>query len=140
MHKDVESLTIISHSHLTHIQSTPSDLLFQTETGEIAPKVWDIFLYELLQNNDPDSANAFYQACVTNDEGTKQQYHDHYFQYTLESLKNHVYELLASVDELNMKAQNYDLETHPRVPVILAHNNLVRETFSKTYALLEQMG
>lgn len=51
-----------------------------------------------------------------------------------------MYELLASVDELNMKAQNYDLETHPRVPVILAHNNLVRETFSRTYALLEQMG
>ena len=114
--------------------------MFQTETGEIAPKVWDIFLYELLQNNDPDSASAFYQACISNDEGTKQQYHDHYFQYTLDSLKNHVYELLASVDELNMKAQNYDLETHPRVPVILAHNNLVRETFSKTYALLEQMG
>eukprot|EP00956_Cyclotella_meneghiniana_P043393 scaffold267948_cov142-Cyclotella_meneghiniana.AAC.3 len=116
------------------------DLLFQTETGEIAPKVWDIFLYELLQNNDPDSANAFYQACVSNDEGTKQQYHDNYFSYTLESLKEHVRGLLASVDELNYKAQSYDLETHPRVPVILAHNNLVRDTFSKTYMLLEQMG
>ena len=115
-------------------------MLFQTETGEIAPKVWDIFLYELLQNNDPDSANAFYQACVSNDEGTKQQYHDNYFSYTLESLKEHVRGLLGSVDELNYKAQGYDLETHPRVPVILAHNNLVRDTFSKTDTLLEQRG
>jgi hypothetical protein len=114
--------------------------LFQTQTGEIAPKVWDIFLYELLQNNDPDSAGAFYTACVNNDEATKQQYHDHYFQYTLESLRNHVYEILGSVDQLNMKAQSYDLETHPRVPVIMAHNNLVKSTFGMTGALLDAMG
>lgn len=116
------------------------ELLFQYETGEIAPKVWDIFLYELLQTNDPNSAGQFYQACKTNDEATKQQYHDHYFQYTLEALKNHVYSILGDVDQLNMKAQSYDLETHPRVPVILAHNNLVRDTFSRTAVLLDQMG
>lgn len=116
------------------------DLLIQTQTGEIAPRVWDIFLYEMLQNNDPNSADAFYVACKTNDEATKQQYHDHYFQYTLDALKNHVYSILGDVDQLSMQAQSYDLATHPRVPVIVAHNNLVRDTFTMTATLLEQMG
>lgn len=116
------------------------DLLFQTQSGEIAPKVWDIFLYEILQNNDQGAADNFYVACKTNDEATKQQYHDQYFQYTLDGLKNHVYKILTDVDRLTNQAQSYDLRTHPRVPVIVAHNNLVRDTFTMTAALLEQMG
>lgn len=116
------------------------DLLFQTESGEIAPKVWDIFLYQILQNNDQGAADEFYAACKTNDEGTKQQYHDQYFQYTLDALKQHVYGILQDVEQLTMKAQSYDLQTHPRVPVIVAHNTLVRDTFTMTAALLEQMG
>lgn len=116
------------------------DLLFQTQSGEIAPKVWDIFLYELLRNNDPGAADQFYVACKTNDEDTKKQYHDNYFQYTLDALKQHVYGILGDVENLTMKAQSYDLTTHPRVPVIVAHNNLVRDTFTMTASLLEQMG
>eukprot|EP00581_Thalassiosira_minuscula_P013224 CAMPEP_0183734462 /NCGR_PEP_ID=MMETSP0737-20130205/43878_1 /TAXON_ID=385413 /ORGANISM="Thalassiosira miniscula, Strain CCMP1093" /LENGTH=407 /DNA_ID=CAMNT_0025967955 /DNA_START=211 /DNA_END=1434 /DNA_ORIENTATION=+ len=116
------------------------DLLFQTQSGEIAPKVWDIFLYKILQENDQGAADEFYVACKTNDEGTKQGYHDNYFAYTLDALKQHVYKILADVENMNMKAQSYDLQTHPRVPVILAHNNLVRDTFTMTAALLEQMG
>lgn len=116
------------------------DLLFQTESGEIAPQVWDIFLYEILQMNDPESADQFYVACKTNDEGTKQQFHDTWFQYTLQALKNHIYSILQDVEQLTMTAQSYDLETHPRVPVIVAHNTLVRDTFTMTAQLLEQMG
>mmetsp|Transcript_30635 Transcript_30635/g.45050 ORF Transcript_30635/g.45050 Transcript_30635/m.45050 type:complete len:461 (-) Transcript_30635:187-1569(-) len=116
------------------------ELLIQTETGEIAPKVWDLFLYEILVNNDPGAAEAYFVAVKCNDEATKQQYQDQYFQYTLDSMKQHVYSILSDVDTLTAKAQNYDLNTHPRVPVIVAHNNLVRDTFTMTAALLEQMG
>lgn len=116
------------------------DLLFQTESGEIAPKVWDIFLYEILQMNDPGAADQFYVACKTNDEDTKQEFHNNFFQYTLQALKDHVYSILRDVEQLTMKAQSYDVNTHPRVPVIVAHNNLVRDTFSMTANLLEQMG
>jgi len=115
------------------------DLLIQTETGEIAPQVWDVFLYEILQNSDPDNAGAFYNAVTGGDEATKEQYHGHYYSYTLDALKNHVYSILNDVDELTMKAQSYDLETHPRVPVIVAHNNLVKETFTMTGQALDQM-
>merc|ERR1719416_12340 len=116
------------------------DLLFQTESGEIAPKVWDIFLYKLLQDNDPGGAEQFYVACKTNDEGTKQQYMDNYMPYTLDAMKQHVYGILQDVETLTAQAQSYDLQTHPRVPVIVAHNTLVRDTFTMTASLLEQMG
>lgn len=116
-----------------------TDLLFETEDGVPSSKVWDIFLYELLQNNDQNLADEFLVACKTT-EGNKQQYHDHYFQYTLDAMKQHVYGILGDVDQLTMKAQSYDLATHPRVPVIVAHNNLVRDTFTMTANLLEQMG
>lgn len=116
------------------------DLLFQTETGEIAPKVWDIFLYEILEQNDQGAADNFYVACKTNDEAAKQEIHNQYFQYTLEALRQHVYKIVNDVGQLTMQAQSYDLQTHPRVPVIVAHNNLVRDTFTMTASLLEQMG
>jgi hypothetical protein len=103
-------------------------------------QVWDLFLYEILANNDPGAAEQYYVAMKTGDEGTRQQYQDQYFQYTLDSMKQHVYGILADVDNLTANAQSFDLSTHPRVPVIVAHNNLVRDTFTMTAALLEQMG
>ncbi|KAL7528749.1 hypothetical protein ACHAXR_002607, partial [Thalassiosira sp. AJA248-18] len=115
------------------------ELLFQTDTGEIAPKVWDIFLYSILQQNDPSSAQQFCQACQMNDEGTKEQYHSEYFAYTLDALKQHVYSIMSDCENLTMRAQSYDLQSHPRVPVIVAHNQLVSQTFGMTAALLEQM-
>mmetsp|Transcript_13692 Transcript_13692/g.33140 ORF Transcript_13692/g.33140 Transcript_13692/m.33140 type:complete len:460 (-) Transcript_13692:190-1569(-) len=116
------------------------ELLFQTETGEIAPKVWDIFLYDVLQQNDPGSAQQFCMACQNNDEATKQNYQDQYFPYTLDALKQHVYSIMSDSENLTYQAQSYDLQTHPRVPVIVAHNQLVSQTFGMTAALLEQMG
>ena len=102
--------------------------------------MWDIFLYEILENNDQGAADNFYVACKTNDEAAKQEIHNQYFQYTLEALREHVYKIVNDVGQLTMQAQSYDLQTHPRVPVIVAHNNLVRDTFVQTASLLEQMG
>lgn len=79
-------------------------------------------------------------AVQNNDEGTKEQYHSEYFAYTLDALKNHVYSILSDAENLTYKAQSYDINTHPRVPVIVAHNQLVKNTFTMTAALLEQMG
>lgn len=116
------------------------DLLFQVDSGEIAPKVYDIFLLKILQENDPGLAAEFYTACKTNDENAKQNFHGQYFQYTLNALQTHVGSILNDVDRLTQKAQSLDVATHPRVPVIVAHNNLVRETFSRTQANLQNMG
>eukprot|EP00977_Amphora_coffeiformis_P020196 scaffold8005_cov275-Amphora_coffeaeformis.AAC.14 len=117
-----------------------NDLVIQTQSGEIAPQVWDIFLYKILQDNDPNAAEQFFVACKTNDEESKQGAHAQYFPYTLDALKQHVGSILHDVEQLTNKAQSYDLRTHPRVPVIVAHNTLVRDTFLQTRNLLENMG
>ena len=116
------------------------DLLIGTQNGDIAPQVWDLFLYKLLRQANDENLPAFAEACRNNNEETKQQYHQHYFTYTLEELKNHVNYILNTVDNLNMKANSYDLATHPRVPVIVAHNDLVKRTFQKVQAQLNAMG
>lgn len=114
------------------------DLLFQTETGEIAPHVWDLFLYKVLKDNDMNAANQFMVAVKTNDGAAQQQFQNNYFPYAVQALKEHVGGILNDVNQLTMKAQSYDLNTHPRVPVIVAHNNLVRDTFTMTLALLQK--
>eukprot|EP00529_Nitzschia_sp_RCC80_P023830 CAMPEP_0113451700 /NCGR_PEP_ID=MMETSP0014_2-20120614/6472_1 /TAXON_ID=2857 /ORGANISM="Nitzschia sp." /LENGTH=457 /DNA_ID=CAMNT_0000343061 /DNA_START=205 /DNA_END=1578 /DNA_ORIENTATION=- /assembly_acc=CAM_ASM_000159 len=118
------------------------DLLFETTTGNIAPKVWDIFLYKLLENADEtgDMAAQFYVACKTNDEDTKQNFLNQYFPYVLDAVKNHVDNILQDIDILTNKAQSYNIQTHPRVPVIVAHNNLVKDTFLKVQQQLYNMG
>lgn len=117
------------------------DLLIDTHSGQIAPKVWDIFLFDLLlEDDDVSSTEGFYVACKSNDHATKQQYHDHYFPYTLDSLKRHVYSMLGNVGELTARAGSLDPMTHPRAPVIVAHNTLVQGTFAATAVMLEQMG
>mmetsp|Transcript_2740 Transcript_2740/g.5720 ORF Transcript_2740/g.5720 Transcript_2740/m.5720 type:complete len:200 (-) Transcript_2740:174-773(-) len=116
------------------------DLLIGTEGGEIAPQVWDLFLYKLLKQANDANLPLFAEACRNNNEETKQQYHQHYFQYTLDELKQHVNNILTTVDSLTMKANSYDLATHPRVPVIVAHNDLVKRTFQKVQAQLNAMG
>ena len=118
------------------------DLLFETTTGNIAPKVWDIFLYKLLENADEtgDMAAQFYVACKTNDEDTKQNFLNQYFPYVLDAVKNHVDGILQDIDVLTNKAQSYNIQTHPRVPVIVAHNNLVKDTFQKVQQQLYNMG
>jgi len=116
------------------------DLLFQVDTGEIAPKVYDIFLMRILQQSDMNLAAQFYEACTMNNEDAKQNFHQEYFQYTNQALQEHVGQILYDVDVLTQRAQSLDLNTHPRVPVIVAHNNLVRETFTKTQMSLQNMG
>jgi len=117
-----------------------NDLLFQVDNGNVATKVYDIFLYKMLQDNDMSLAEQFLTACRTNNEDLRQSFHQEYFGYTLNALQEHVGSILYDVDRLTQKAQSLDLNTHPRAPIIVAHNNLVRETFSRTQVNLQNVG
>ena len=55
-------------------------------------------------------------------------------------LLEHVDNIIQTVDSLSMKANSYNLSTHPRVPAIVAHNNLVKETFLRVKNQLDAMG
>ena len=116
-----------------------SDLLFFKDTGDVKTEVWDLVLYSILKEEDSNAAQTFFQAVMTGDEGTKNQYHQHYFPYTLKSLREHVDGTLQSLDELSAQARNKDLATHPRIPMILKHNDFVKKTFIQVKSNLDNM-
>jgi len=119
------------------------ELLFEVDSGEIAPKVYDVFLYKILKDNDQNLSDKFYRACKMNDENLKQNFHQQYFGYTLEALQKHVGSILKDADKLTQRALSLDLAepgVHPRVPIIVAHNDLVRKTFYRVQANLQNMG
>lgn len=115
-----EALKIIGYAENT--------MLFY-KNGEVSPQVWDYLLYQALSRNNVKNKRMFLTACIQNDWNTKQQLHDQFMQVTYASLLQHIDDTLALLDALENKTQNKNLQQHPRIPVILQHNNFVRETF-----------
>ena len=118
---------------------TFADLLFYKDTGDISPQVYDVVLYHVLNKADPNLAQGLYQAVLNQDEATKGQYHEQYWQYTKEELQKHVDGTLRDLDRWSEKAASYDIYTHPRVPMILQHNQFVKETFLRVQNYLANM-
>ena len=116
-----------------------TDLLFGTDTGEIGTRVWNLFLYKLLKDNQDPNADVLRSAVWNKNAGTITQLNQQYFQYTQQALVQHVDSTIGLIDQLTAKANTYDVRTHPRVPVIVAHNNLVRDTLVKVQAQLYGM-
>lgn len=119
---------------------TYANLLFYRDTGDISPEVYDVMLYHLLLKNDMEGENGgFYQACVSGDEAAKAQYHEQYWSYTKKELQNHVDRMLEDLEKWSAKANSYELNTHPRVPLILQHNAFVKDTFMRVKQNLDMM-
>lgn len=115
-----------------------ADLLFY-KNGDISPEVYDVILYSVLKQNDPSLAQSYYQAVTSGDVTTKNQYQEQYWSYTKEKLQNHVDGLLGDLDQWARTASSYDLNTHPRAPLILEHNHYVKETFLAVKSQLDNM-
>ena len=126
-------------SEIDALGYTYADLLFYRENGAISSEVYDVVLYHILRNNDDGMANGFYGAVMSGDENAKAQYHDQYWQYTKQELQKHVDGTLRDLERWSAKAQSYDLNTHPRVPLILQHNEFVKETFLRVKTNLDMM-
>lgn len=120
--------TITPSTELRAIGLSFSRMLFYKDTGEVSEEVFDILLYQILSENW-QVQKEFYNACINGDTATKSAYHQQYQGETYGKLKKHVDSFLKELDELNEKAATKDLAKHPRLPLILAHNNFVRETF-----------
>lgn len=90
-----------------------------------------------------EEQQAFYQAHMVGDEGTKQYYHEQYFPDTLAALRKHVDYLVNELDELSenswRKTFRKDENRHPRLPIILEHNNFVRDIFELVQQNLDSM-
>jgi len=68
---------------------------------------------------------------MNGDEATKAAIHEAYRYETIMAIKKHVDTFLEQLIALEKKSEGKSFEEHPRLPVILHHNQFVKETFSK---------
>jgi len=106
-----------------------SRMLFYKDTGEVSQEVWDVLLYQVLASSDENQAHAFYQAHMNGDYDTKQAFHQQHYPETLAALQNHLDSFLEELENLSQKAKGKNLFVHPRLPLILQHNEFVKKTF-----------
>jgi len=110
----------------------PSRMLFYND-GSIADEIWDVLCYQELGKVSHETQLDYYRAHMTGDEGRKQAYHEQYLPYTVSALRAHVNYLLNELEELGMgleiqKNQGRDAIRHPRISLILCHNEFVKKT------------
>lgn len=117
----------------------PTQMLFYND-GNISMEVWDVLLYDVL-GQSLQEREAFYQAHMAGDQATKQIYHQKHFKQTLATLKKHVDYLVNELDELSestiWKRRN---EKHPRLPLLMKHNDFVRDIFNRVQQNLDTLG
>ena len=91
----------------------------------------------------PSDQAAFYQACVAGDVATRQGYHHQHFSETLAILSKHVDSLVIELDELSENSWRRTFrkgdERHPRLPLLLRHNEFVRSTMELVQQNLDGM-
>ena len=119
----------------------PSKMVFDTETGAVAPAVWDVMLYSRLErkSSETNMAQAFHQVCKVGDEEGKGRIHSLYFRETCQALLRHVEHILIEVNDLKVQMNRYDSSSHPRLPLLQRHHELVLTTFQKVRVNLENM-
>lgn len=124
------------------------DLLFYKDTGDCSPEVYDLLLYDILSKEDDPSLQArFKDACLADDFETKSSFHQQYFSATLSALKDHVNDTLTELEKLKEIVEFWNdrpsmaySPKHPRLPVIMSHNDFVTQTFERVKSNLDQMG
>ena len=113
-----------------------SRMLFYKDSGEVSQEVWDVLLYQILESVNPDDQRALYEAHLRGDFDTKRAIHEQYSTETLKKLRNHVETFLTQLDTLSSIATSKDPSLHPRLPLILKHNEFVKQTFLNVKANL----
>jgi len=130
------------------IQSTPelvdlgfdfSRMVFYKDTGQISEEVWDVVLYSKVLANNPDVRQQFYEAHMRGDAETKAAIQQQFFIQTATEIKIHVDTFLVQLDVLSGKAVGKSFDEHPRLPLILNHNEFVKSTFLKVKAYLDPL-
>ncbi|KAK1736605.1 SET domain-containing protein [Skeletonema marinoi] len=100
---------------------------------------------EVTIDHDEDGNCVFYSASdipagyplrINGDEETKQSFHNQYWEYTLQTIREHVDQTLQDLYALSVRASEKDVVTHPRLPVILKHNEFVTNAF---YSVRDQL-
>ena len=104
-----------------------SKMLFYKD-GSVSQEVWDVLLFQILESY-PQDQQTLYQAHMNGDYNTKQSLHEVYYQQTMTALQNHIETFLRDLDVLSNKGIGKDISQHPRLPLIMQHNEFVKQTF-----------
>ena len=101
------------------------------KNGGISDEVWDILLLQHVSSTKIGDKRALMEAHRTGDYATKQMLHEKYYGETSAMLLDHIETFLETLDKLSTKAgdRQRDLGDHPRLPLILQHNEFVKQTF-----------
>mmetsp|Transcript_7086 Transcript_7086/g.17106 ORF Transcript_7086/g.17106 Transcript_7086/m.17106 type:complete len:463 (-) Transcript_7086:233-1621(-) len=135
-------MNIEATQELRNIGLDFSRMLFYKDTGDITEEVWDVLLYTILEDVDDDerqTQRAFYKACMSGDVDTKNAIHHEYFHKTARVLQIHVDSFLQNLDRLEAKAATKNVVDHPRIPIILEHNEFVKQTFLRVKENVDAM-
>lgn len=134
-------MDIDSSEELRNIGMDHSRMLFYKDTGDITEEVWDVVLYTILEDEEDERAmqRQFYQACMNGDLDTKNAIHQQYFHMTSRVIQIHVNSFIAELDSLLEQAAAKDINEHPRVPLIMEHNEFVKQTFLNVKANIDSM-
>jgi hypothetical protein len=123
----------------------PTKMLFYHETGDMSQEVLDVVLYAKVLSDKKYTQDAgdvkrqFYEAHMSGDEQTKAQIHEMYRYEVMNEILNHCDTFLELLGRLEEKGYSKSFDEHPRLPVILQHNELVKQTFLKVKANLEPL-
>lgn len=117
------------NSQLEDMGYAHNRMLFFKDTGDVSEEVWDVLLYQILSASNVAKRREFYDAHMKGDYETKQRFHEQYYPETAAKLQTHIDTFLNQLDELTWKSNGKDLSEHPRLPLILKHNEFVKNTF-----------
>jgi len=104
-------------------------MLFYKDTGDASDEVWDVLLHQILSSSNIAKKRALYKAHMDGDYETKQMLHEQYYSQTSLKLLEHIDSFINQLDELSAKSDGKSPHEHPRLPLILKHNEFVRNTF-----------
>ena len=126
---------------LVDVGYEPTKMLFYCNSGDIDPVVWDVLLFSRLEKKREYDGfkNAFYDACMSGDENTKQQIHEQFYGETTKALLLHVDHILAEVADLSVKMNRYDATKHPRLPLLRQHHSMITSVFQKVRSQIAPM-
>ena len=122
----------------------PDQMLFFSN-GDISPQVWDCVLYEQLDKTNSPKKHQLYDAVMSGDEATRQQLHQEDFFLALRALQKHVDFLVNELDELEIGIETQlrngrNADRHPRLPLLMRHNQYIKTILERVQENLDNMG
>ncbi|KAG7361794.1 hypothetical protein IV203_036895 [Nitzschia inconspicua] len=112
-------------------------MVFRTSDGAISNAVWNVMLYQLLEQV-PALQQQLYQAHISNQTHITSSMHEQYHLETCLLLSRHVYKSLDEFQDLLENANVHSCSQHPRLHMIQRHLKFMIDTFLRVQCYLKE--